>query len=54
MRLYAQAEHILMDEAPLVPLTYGAGWLLLKPWVTNMPLSGNPQSFWKDLIIEPH
>jgi oligopeptide transport system substrate-binding protein len=54
MRLYAQAEHILAEECPIISLTYGRVHLLLKPWVKGYQLSTMKGQFWKDIIIEPH
>jgi oligopeptide transport system substrate-binding protein len=48
MRLYRQADAILVREAPLLPLGYIRYHRLVKPWVKNYP---GP---WKDVIIEPH
>ena len=33
MRLYAQAERILAEQVPILPLTYFGWHMLLKPWV---------------------
>lgn len=54
MHLYAQAERILIEEAPIIPLTYKRQHYLLKPWVSRFPLSATGQWFLKDVIIEPH
>jgi len=55
MRLYAQADKILVEEAAIIPMTYGRSHLLLKPWVRRYPTSAGPGSVsWKDVIIEPH
>jgi ABC-type oligopeptide transport system substrate-binding subunit len=54
LELYAQAERILVDEAPLVPLMYGISFTLVKPWVTRYPTSLLKWPFWKDVVIEPH
>jgi ABC-type oligopeptide transport system substrate-binding subunit/class 3 adenylate cyclase len=48
LKVYAQAERILIDEAPIVTLFYGRSEQLVKPWVKNYP---GP---WKNVIIEPH
>jgi len=53
MKLYGQAEEILVDEAPLMPLTYVRGHLLVKPWVRRYPKSA-VRDCWKDVIIESH
>ena len=54
MRLYGQADRVLVEEAALVPLTYDRLHLLVKPWVTTFPVA--PQWIWylKDVILEPH
>jgi oligopeptide transport system substrate-binding protein len=54
MRLYREAEEILVREAPFFPLYYGRRHLLIKPWIRNYHpnLFGAPS--WKDVIIEPH
>jgi ABC-type oligopeptide transport system substrate-binding subunit len=52
--LYRQAERLLVEEAAIVPLTYGRMCLLVKPWVSRYPLSATGRWFWKDVIIEPH
>jgi len=54
LRLYAQAERILAEEVPILPLTYERRHMLLKPWVKRYPTSDTYQEFWKDVVIEPH
>jgi ABC-type oligopeptide transport system substrate-binding subunit/class 3 adenylate cyclase len=54
MRLYAQAERILADEVPILPLSYERSHMLLKPWVKRYPTSATFEQFWKDVVIEPH
>jgi oligopeptide transport system substrate-binding protein len=54
MVLYAQAEQILVEQMPILPLLYGREHLLVKPWVTQHPGSADGRTFWKDAIIEPH
>jgi oligopeptide transport system substrate-binding protein len=53
MRLYRQAEEILVEEAPILPLTYERDHLLVKPWVSRYPTTALETSFWKDVVIEP-
>ncbi len=54
MRLYRQADAILVAEAPIMPLTYEREHLLVKPWVRHYPLTANKAVFWKDVVIEPY
>lgn len=54
MRLYQQADRILVEEAPIMPLTYARRHLLVKPWVRRYSTSAIKAWFWKDVIIEPH
>jgi len=54
MRMYAEAQRLLIEEAPIFPLTYNRGHGLLKPWISQFPMSSMRWSFWKDVVIEPH
>jgi ABC-type oligopeptide transport system substrate-binding subunit/class 3 adenylate cyclase len=54
MRMYQQADRILVEEAPILPLFYSRLHLLVKPWVKRFPVSPLKWWFWKDVIIEPH
>jgi ABC-type transport system substrate-binding protein len=54
LRLYQQAEQILVEEAAVVPLTYGRLHMLVKPWVSHFPVSPLKWWFFKDVVIEPH
>lgn len=54
MRMYQQADRILVEEAPILPLVYARLHLLVKPWVRKYPTSPMKAWFWKDVIIEPH
>jgi oligopeptide transport system substrate-binding protein len=54
IRLYQQAEQILVEEAAVVPLTYGRLHMLIKPWVSHFPVSPLKWWFFKDVVIEPH
>jgi oligopeptide transport system substrate-binding protein len=55
MKLYRQADRILIEQAVLVPTEYGSLPWLVKPWVIRFPSApvGGPR-FWKDVVIEPH
>ncbi|MGD9405911.1 MAG: ABC transporter substrate-binding protein, partial [Anaerolineae bacterium] len=54
LKLYQQADRILVEEAPLVPLLYGCWHWLQKPWVRKLATA--PMAVWhyKDFILEPH
>jgi ABC-type oligopeptide transport system substrate-binding subunit len=54
MRMYQQADRILVEAAPILPLHFGRFHLLVKPWVRKYPMSPMTAWFWKDVIIEPH
>jgi ABC-type oligopeptide transport system substrate-binding subunit len=54
MVLYAQAEQIMAEQVPLLPLSYARQHLLVKPWVRRYPCSATGAFFWKDVVIEPH
>jgi ABC-type oligopeptide transport system substrate-binding subunit len=54
MRMYREADQILVEEAPVLPLYYGRFHLLVKPWVRKHPTSPQRLWFWKDVILEPH
>jgi ABC-type oligopeptide transport system substrate-binding subunit/DNA-binding SARP family transcriptional activator len=51
MRLYGEADRILVEEAPILPLTYERDHLLIKPWVSHYPTSALRASFWKDTVV---
>jgi oligopeptide transport system substrate-binding protein len=54
LELYRQADRILVQEAPIIPLAYQRRHLLVKPWVRKYPTGAIRTCFWKDVIIEPH
>ncbi len=54
MKLYQQADEILVEEAAIVPLIHARYHLLVKPWVSKHSTSAMEVWFWKDVIIEPH
>jgi ABC-type transport system substrate-binding protein len=53
-KLYQQADRILVEEAPVLPLCYARFHMLVKPWVRKYLTSPLRWWFWKDVIIEPH
>jgi ABC-type oligopeptide transport system substrate-binding subunit/DNA-binding SARP family transcriptional activator len=54
MKLYSQADRILVEDAALIPLTYGRRHLLVKPWVRNYLPSGINSWACKDVVIDSH
>lgn len=50
-RLYAQAETILVEEAPVVPLTYHRWYALFSPRITSFPISPMQRWFFKDVKL---
>jgi oligopeptide transport system substrate-binding protein len=54
MKIYQQAEPVLLQEAPILPLWHYRSHLLVKPWVRRYPTSPMRLWFWKDVILEPH
>ncbi len=54
IRLYLEAEQILVEEAPILPIFHRSVRMLVKPWVTRFPATGLREWFLKDVVIEPH
>jgi len=54
MRMYREADQILVQETPILPLLYQREALLVKPWVTRLAVSPIGPWLWEDAIIEPH
>jgi ABC-type oligopeptide transport system substrate-binding subunit len=56
MKLYRQADRMLVEEAPVLPLAYGRSGLLIKSWVKKYPTSPLAIYSWfgKEVVIEPH
>ena len=54
MRMYQQADKILIEDVPVLPLSYGCFHMLVKPWVRNLFTSPLKWWSWKDVIIEDH
>ena len=51
---YIEAQQILIDEVPLFPLTYNRGHALLKPWISQYPMTAMRWNDWKNVVIEDH
>jgi oligopeptide transport system substrate-binding protein len=54
LRLYAQADKILVEAAAVLPLVYSWSHTLVKPWVRTFPASALNEWLWKDIVIEAH
>jgi ABC-type oligopeptide transport system substrate-binding subunit len=54
LRLYRQADRLLIQEAVVMPLVYMRRHLLVKPWIKKLPMSPIKHWFWKDAVIEAH
>jgi ABC-type transport system substrate-binding protein len=54
MEMYAEAEHILAEQAVLIPLLYARLHLFVKPWVKKLPIQGIRIFAAKEIIIEEH
>ena len=54
MAMYRQAERILAEEAPIIPLSYARFHALMKPWVRTLPQTLTGIFILKDAIIDAH
>jgi oligopeptide transport system substrate-binding protein len=54
LNMYKQADKIIIEEVPLLPLCYGRFHMLVKPWVKKLFTSPLKWWSWKDVIIEHH
>jgi ABC-type oligopeptide transport system substrate-binding subunit/class 3 adenylate cyclase len=54
IKLYRQADKMLIEEAVMLPTHYGLASMLLKPWVKKLPGTTFGWWLWKNVIIEPH
>lgn len=55
LELYRQAEGILTEEVPFLPLYYRRWLGLLQPWIKNTPWDAlRGEWFWQDIIVEDH
>ena len=54
LKIFAKADKILISEAAILPLIYGGGHMLVKPWVKGHLITGHLSWLWKNIVIEPH
>jgi oligopeptide transport system substrate-binding protein len=54
LRLYEEADRILIEEAAVIPLTYSRSHILVKPWVRKFPASTINLWLWKDIVVDEH
>jgi ABC-type oligopeptide transport system substrate-binding subunit/DNA-binding SARP family transcriptional activator len=54
MRMYREADKILVEDLPILPLSYGRFHMLMKPWVKKLFTSPLKWWSWKEIILEPH
>jgi oligopeptide transport system substrate-binding protein len=52
--LYQEADRVLMEEAPIMPLLHVPRIVLVKPWVKKYPMAGIKTWLWKDMVLEAH
>jgi oligopeptide transport system substrate-binding protein len=53
IRLYQEADKILIEDAVIIPVTYAQQHSLVKPWA-KIPTINIKNLHFKDVIIEPH
>ena len=54
VKLYQEADRMLIEEAVVLPLVYAMTHMLVKPWIKRFPISPMQDWFLKDVVIEPH
>lgn len=54
LKLYQQADRIVIEEVVLMPLTYVKKHFLIKPWIKRFPLPTPANWHWQDVVIEPY
>jgi oligopeptide transport system substrate-binding protein len=53
LAMYRQAERILVEEAPVIPVAYALDHTLIKPWLASSPLNFKGYIL-KDFIMSEH
>ena len=54
LQLYHEAQLLLAQEVPVVPILYARFHGLLKPWLAELPLSPMRGDYFKDAVLLPH
>jgi oligopeptide transport system substrate-binding protein len=54
VKLYRQADRILVEDSAIMPLTYNRQHILVKPWVSNLSIAMLGMPRWRHVTIEPH
>jgi ABC-type oligopeptide transport system substrate-binding subunit len=52
LEMYRQAEQLMADDVPLIPLIYGRWHVLVKPWVKRLATSATVWTIFKDVILD--
>jgi oligopeptide transport system substrate-binding protein len=52
LSMYRQAEKILVEQAPFVPLIYSRWHILVKPWVRRFATSPTVWTIFKDVLLD--
>jgi oligopeptide transport system substrate-binding protein len=52
LALYRQAEMILAEQAPLIPILYARWQMLVKPWVRRLATSPTVWTIFRDVVVE--
>ncbi|MGD8855218.1 MAG: ABC transporter substrate-binding protein [Chloroflexota bacterium] len=53
LAMYRQAERLLVEEVPVIPVVYGLDHTLIKPWLKSTPVNFNDYIL-KDFIMSEH
>jgi oligopeptide transport system substrate-binding protein len=53
LALYRQADKMLMEEALIIPLTYGLDHYFIGPRVRSFPTASRFTLRWRDIVVDP-
>jgi oligopeptide transport system substrate-binding protein len=54
VQYYNDADRIIVNEVPIIPLCYGTHHILAKPWVRSFSISPMETVLASDIIVEPY